>query len=144
MSSSPFAFLGNELVGQNGATVPVTDLENSPAVAVYFSAHWCPPCRGFTPVLSEFYEEVNDGEKQLEIVFVSLDQDETSFKSYFGTMPWLAAKFDKALVTKIQEKIPFQGIPYLVVLNKDGSIKSTTGRADVTSQGPGCIGSWKN
>ncbi len=25
-------------------------------VAFYFSAHWCPPCRGFTPVLKKFYE----------------------------------------------------------------------------------------
>ena len=25
-------------------------------VMFYFSAHWCPPCRGFTPILKEFYE----------------------------------------------------------------------------------------
>ena len=25
-------------------------------VCFYFSAHWCPPCRQFTPILKDFYE----------------------------------------------------------------------------------------
>ena len=25
-------------------------------VLYYFSAHWCPPCRQFTPMLKDFYE----------------------------------------------------------------------------------------
>jgi thiol-disulfide isomerase/thioredoxin len=29
-------------------------------VAFYFSAAWCPPCRGFTPILSKFYDAVNE------------------------------------------------------------------------------------
>jgi len=27
--------------------------------ALYFSAHWCPPCRGFTPKLTEFFNKAN-------------------------------------------------------------------------------------
>jgi len=28
-------------------------------VALYFSAHWCGPCRGFTPSLKQYYEKIN-------------------------------------------------------------------------------------
>ena len=63
-------------------------------VGIYFSAHWCPPCRGFTPVLSQFYEEVNKGGKVFEVIFVTSDRDEASFKEYFATMPWKAVSFD--------------------------------------------------
>ena len=31
-------------------------LEDKNIVCFYFSAHWCPPCRGFTPILKSFYE----------------------------------------------------------------------------------------
>ena len=35
--------------------------------------------------------------KGLEVIFVSGDRDENSFKEYFGEMPWLAIDFnDKA------------------------------------------------
>ncbi len=26
---------------------------------IYFSAHWCPPCRGFTPQLAEMFSFIN-------------------------------------------------------------------------------------
>jgi thiol-disulfide isomerase/thioredoxin len=32
-----------------------TTLQDRKIIAYYFSAHWCPPCRLFTPVLADFY-----------------------------------------------------------------------------------------
>ena len=62
---------------------------------VYFSAHWCPPCRAFTPKLGQYYEEQKKGPNadKFEIVFVSCDRDDDSFKDYFKTMPFLAVDF---------------------------------------------------
>ena len=142
--SNPYAFLGDELIGKNGAVIKSETLKDVDAVALYFSAHWCPPCRGFTPVLAEFYNEVNENEKQLEIVFVSADQSQSQFDEYFGEMPWISVKFNKAKVQEISQKIPFSGIPYLVVLDKNGNVKNKNGRADVSNKGPAAINDWKN
>jgi nucleoredoxin len=55
--------------------------------AFYFSAHWCPPCRGFTPQLAQWYAK-DLKSKGLEVVFVSSDKDEDQFKDYFKEMPF--------------------------------------------------------
>merc|ERR1712110_400015 len=52
-------------------------------VLVYFSAHWCPPCRGFTPLLKEAYGDELKG-KPVEVVFVSSDQSADGALSYFN------------------------------------------------------------
>ena len=62
---------------------------------LYFSAHWCPPCRSFTPQLAKFYTDFKkEHPSDFEIVFISCDNDEDSFKSYFKEMPWLSLPFD--------------------------------------------------
>ena len=42
---------------------------------LYFSMHNCPPCREFTPLLVELYNEHNENGKVVEVVFMSGDQD---------------------------------------------------------------------
>jgi thiol-disulfide isomerase/thioredoxin len=32
-------------------------------LGLYFSMHTCPPCREFTPLLAEIYQEVNEDKK---------------------------------------------------------------------------------
>ena len=65
-------------------------------VGLYFSAHWCPPCRAFTPKLADWYNKLKGGEigEKFEIVFLSSDRDEKSFNEYYGEMPWLAVSYD--------------------------------------------------
>jgi nucleoredoxin len=72
--------LGENLEAKDGLTLKTEDALNGKAlVGIYFSAHWCPPCRGFTPVLKDTYDELKEQNKGFEIVFVSSDRDQTSF-----------------------------------------------------------------
>ena len=63
-------------------------------VLLYFSAHWCPPCRAFTPLLRTFYESLPPG--SVKVVFVSRDHEKKEFDAYFQQEHgnWLATKFE--------------------------------------------------
>ena len=76
-----------------GADVPVSQLAGK-VVAIYFSAHWCPPCRAFTPTLIKAYEAAKAAGLPFELIFVSSDHDEDGFDEYTADMPWPSVKFD--------------------------------------------------
>merc|ERR1712061_284651 len=68
----------------------------------------------------------------LEIVFVSSDRDEGSFKAYFGEMPWLALPFEnRSVKEQLSKKFGVRGIPSLVLLDKDRSTITTEGRGAI-------------
>ena len=83
-----------KLLKKDGETTFADVIKSAPLVGIYFSAHWCPPCRQFTPQLISFYNNVNKTQKEIEIVFVSSDQEEGEFKGYFAEMPWTAVPYD--------------------------------------------------
>merc|ERR1712228_83406 len=105
-------------------------------IGLYFSAHWCPPCRGFTPKLAEMYK--NGLKEKMEIIFVSSDRDEKSFNDYFGDMPWLALPYAKRAEKELlSDSFGVQGIPSFVVLNPDGTVLTTDGRSKVMNDPKG-------
>lgn len=77
-------YVGSQLISCSGdafESVPTSERCSGKHLAFYFSASWCGPCRTFTPLLTEFYAEAKKtGTVDLEVVFVSLDRDEPSFK----------------------------------------------------------------
>jgi nucleoredoxin len=93
MSGVADLFSSGKVVDKAGNTIDLKTHCAGKTVGIYFSAHWCPPCRGFTPQLAEFYLR-NSKNKNLEIIFVSSDRDETSFQEYYNEMPWLALAFE--------------------------------------------------
>jgi nucleoredoxin len=95
--------------------------ESPKYTALYFSAHWCPPCRLFTPKLVEWYKGFKATHPNFELVFVSGDRDEAAMKEYIKEtgMPWPAVAFDKAESEAFQ-KFSSDGIPYLVLLDENG------------------------
>lgn len=108
-----------------------TALANKKQIGIYFSAHWCPPCRGFTPKLTEEYKKISSA--GFEVVFASSDRDRASCKSYFEEMgDWLALPYDdRELKDKLSKKYKVQGIPTLVLLDDKGDLLTTKARGFV-------------
>merc|ERR1719428_1259209 len=90
------ALLGDTLLKSDGESISTADaFSGKTSIIIYFSAHWCPPCRGFTPKLCDAYKEYKtSGGTEAEVVFVSWDRDDNAFKEYYGEMPWLAVPFE--------------------------------------------------
>jgi len=113
-------------------------------VALYFSAHWCPPCRAFTPSLVKFRDE--NADKDFEIVFVSLDNSEGEKKTYIREMEmkWLTVPGARSKEAQaLAERFQIQGIPALIVLGPDGSLVTENGREDVMSAPDTALRKWK-
>ncbi|XP_033952759.1 nucleoredoxin [Pseudochaenichthys georgianus] len=134
----PFAeVVAGPLLRNNRQTADGTSLEGH-YVGVYFSAHWCPPCRSLTRVLVESYQTVKEAGQKFEIVFVSADRSEESFKQYFSEMPWLAVPYsDEGRRSRLNRLYGIQGIPTLILLDTEGHMISRQGRVEVLND-PEC------
>lgn len=133
--------LNNGVLGKglNPVQIPFSDVK---LIGIYFSAHWCPPCRNFTPVLAKFYNEINKNGKQMEIVFAPCDRELKEFQDYFNEMPWLTLPFEDPRVETLSDMYGCQGIPYLVVIKPDGTLVSKKGRNEVGAHGNAAFDKW--
>lgn len=94
--------------------------------AVYYSAHWCGPCRRFTPDLVKFYNEFKPSHPNFELIFVSLDEDEQNLTEYMKSvsMPWPTVHFSALdhdsqghLTNAGIQQFAGNGIPDLVLID---------------------------
>jgi nucleoredoxin len=137
------ALFGSKLVGKDGEVDTAAALSGKTAIGIYFSAHWCPPCRGFTPKLAQWYKDSLKA-KGMEVVFVSSDKDEDSFKEYYGEQPWLAVPFgNKEVKAALNKKFKVQGIPSFVIVDGEGKTITKDGRSAVSEDPEGKNFPWK-
>ncbi|KAL9655787.1 hypothetical protein ABK040_005014 [Willaertia magna] len=91
-------------------------------ILLYFSAHWCPPCRMFTPTLIEMVntlKEEGHGNKFV-VVFISCDEDEEAMIDYMKStrMPWLALPYN-SVQRGLCAKYDVTAIPSVILLNSN-------------------------
>jgi len=139
---SVMELLGDSLVGKNGPVEMSTLTKKN--LALYFSAHWCPPCRGFTPKLAELYNAMKaSGRDDFEFIFISSDRDESSFNEYFNEMPWLALPFDKrSEKEELSNLFGVQGIPTLVTIDSTGATINKSARGPAAADPTGASFPW--
>ena len=89
-----------------------------------FWASWCGPCRKEIPHLKEAYAKYAD--KGVAFFSVSIDKDGAAWKKALGeeNMPWEQVCAPQA-GKDVMKLYQFSGIPYVLVLDKDGRISGT-------------------
>ena len=136
--------LPEELNSKNGKISKEEIFKDNELIGIYFSAHWCPPCRQFTPKLAEFYNKINSNGKKLEIIFCSSDNDEKSFKEYYNLMPWTSIPFNSPVTSSLARNLWIFSIPNLYILDNQGNIIDKYGRDTFWSQGEKSYVYWKS
>ncbi|KAK3785968.1 hypothetical protein RRG08_018512 [Elysia crispata] len=129
--------LGATVIGKDGDVDVATISAENDVVGLYFSAHWCPPCRGFTPALGEYYTKLRAAGKNFQIVFISSDREDGAASEYYQTMPWLMLPFsDRAKKEALGSKYEVTGIPTLVLLSAKSADLITKEGRKVVSEDP--------
>ncbi|XP_020228433.1 probable nucleoredoxin 1 [Cajanus cajan] len=122
------------VIGKDGVKIPVSELKGK-VVLLYFSAHWCPPCRAFLPKLIDAYHKIKAKQNALEVVFISSDKDQASFDAFFAGMPWLALPFGDSRKKFLSRKFRVSGIPMLVAIGSSGQTLTKEARDLVSLYG---------
>ena len=73
--------------------------------------------------------------KEIEIIFVSSDGDESSFTEYYGSMPWVSLPFsNRAAKDNLSAMFGVRGIPTMIVLDgTTGKVVDRDGRTTVVT-----------
>ena len=116
-----------EILSKGGVVNPVEACKDAKLIGIYFSMHNCPPCRQFTPVFAELYNELNENGKVIEVIFCSGDKTQEEFNEYYGEMPWLALPKGDARMVNLAKKFEVRGVPRLVVIKPDGTVVEQNG-----------------
>ena len=126
-------------VGSVAPEFELKDLEGNPVklssfrgkyVLIDFWASWCGPCRAEIPHLKEAYKEYSN--KGVAFFSVSIDKDNAAWRKAMKeeNMPWAQVQAPKA-GKDVMKQYQFSGIPYILVLDKEGKIvaKNLRGKA---------------
>ena len=112
-------------------------------VGIYFSANWASPCQEFDPMLVDFYEKVNAMTKQIEIIYVSSDEDPNQFNNQLQRFPFVSIPFNDPRLMELKAMYAITAVPVLVIIRKDGTVVTTNARNDIYAFDEDAIKHWE-
>ena len=119
---------------RNGSLTRFDDagLDGKKLFLIYFSAHWCQPCRLFTPSLVNYYNDTVAKHPELDLIFVSRDKSSFAMETYMreANMPWPAINYEKISVKSGIQKYAGKGIPDLVLVDSSGKVLADSFQGD--------------
>ena len=134
--------LGKEFLKPGGGKLSIGDVCKAEVVMLLFSGAWCPPCRGFLPIIKKFYAEINKGcgsNKRVEIVFISCDNESKEFTEHFIELGLPAIPFESDIIANLEDSFEVEAIPILPIINKKtGSVAADNVRTLIQDAGIKC------
>ncbi len=119
---------------RNGAITRFDDgtLERKKLFLIYFSAHWCGPCRLFTPSLVNYYNDAMAKHPEFDVIFVSRDKSPFGMETYMRetNMPWPAIDYQQIPGKDGIQKYAGKGIPDLVLVDGSGKVLADSYQGD--------------
>ena len=116
---------------KNDGNIEKSQVFEAPLIGLYFSALWCPPCVGFSPLMLDFYKKANKNGKNIEIIFCSLDEDDDDFKQYLQKLPFPAIDYNDSVLDDLSSAFEVETIPVLIIFDKNGHLIELNGRAAI-------------
>ena len=109
-----------EFPTKDGKMINLKDFRGEYLV-VDFWASWCGPCRNEIPHLKELHEEYKD--KGVQFLSVSIDKSKNAWKKAMKqeNMAWPQIQAPGS-GKDIMKEYQFSGIPYIILLDKEGKI----------------------
>lgn len=113
------------LVLRDGKLVPFDrgDRPEPEFYLIYFGAHWCGPCRRFSPDLLKTYQQMKAvAPDRFEVIFVSDDRDSAEQLTYVRELPMPWPVLRHGATVSALDRWRARGIPCLVVLTRDNQL----------------------
>ncbi|XP_034827922.1 nucleoredoxin-like [Maniola hyperantus] len=125
------------------------DLPPDAVRVFYFAAHWCPPCRSFSPSLCAALSAVRKRRAKYantQLIVVSSDRSEQSYARTLASLssanalaiPWSASDARLTLPTALG----VAGIPALVITDANGKVLTANGRQHLAADPLGLNFPW--
>lgn len=109
-----------EMVTEKDKKVQLSDFKGK-VLVVDFWASWCGPCRQEIPKMKGYYENFDKSEVEFLSISIDAKRDAWLKAKNDEKMPWSQA-WVKDGGLKVMDTYQFSGIPYIIVLDKEGKI----------------------
>lgn len=118
VGDTPFDLLGKSVDGEE---IKVSDYKGK-VVIVSFWASWCAPCRKELPVLGGIQKSATP--EKLQVISINIDEDRAIFKKIATAISGTQMKLVYDGKKKIGRKYGVEGIPHMVIIDKEGKVAS--------------------
>ncbi|CAP22932.2 Protein CBR-TRX-3 [Caenorhabditis briggsae] len=132
MSAENF-FSGTSLRLKDGSMVDAGEHLKGKIVVLYFSASWCGPCRQFTPIMKELYQQIAATNQPIEVILLSRDYMRFQLDEYYEKQgcSWGVVPLRDPIIEKCLEKYDVKALPSCRVVDEFGNCLDANARHHV-------------